>query len=413
MKIWHCVVLFLTNFQLSAAEINEWLQISGKGEAGYTTVRDQPRSLRPWWQEGTGQLGVANSGWMLGSQLASINITPDSDFSATINGQWQQIPDHSLGLTEYWLNYTPLPMSGYRLRARAGWFYPAMSLENSDVAWTSPYSSSFSAINSWIGEELRSKGVEISLSRPGNAFNSAHSFSAVAATFQGNDPIGTLISWRGFAIHSYQTNLNQEIEFSYYPSLMVPPLNLQPNWVKPFSEIDQRYGYYLGVHWQWQQQTEVRFYHYDNNADPLAFAQQQYAWHTRFSHIAWHQQLNDSWQLVAQWMHGNTSMGPKVVDMDFNVWFVLANYQHNDWQFSTRFDHWQQMDQDQTPLDDNNGRGEGLTASVQYQWTPALSVQLEWLLIDTEQQSRGQWQYWPIERKFGQSSLLFVWRFAE
>ena len=413
MKAWACLGLCLANFQLGAVEITPWLQISAKGEAGYTSVRQQPKSLRPWWQEGTGQLAAARSDWMLGPQLASIHITPDSDFSATINGQWQQIPDKALGLTEYWINYAPLPISGYRLRARAGWFYPAMSLENSDVAWSSPYSSSFSAINSWIGEELRSQGVELSLSRPGNAFNSAHNFTAVAGGFRGNDPIGTLISWRGFAIHSNQTNLNQDIDFAYYPSLEVPPLNWQPNWVKPFVEIDDRLGYYLGLHWQWQQQTELRFYFYDNNADPSAFAMEQYAWHTQFSHLAWHQQLNDRWQLVAQWMNGNTEMGPGVVNVDFNLWFLLANYQLDDWQFSARLDHWQQMDRDLTPLDDNNGNGEGLTASVQYQLTPEISVQLEWLLIDTSQQSRGQWQHWPIDRKFGQSSLLLVWRLPE
>ena len=140
---------------------------------------------------------------------------------------------------------------------------------------------------------------------------------------------------------------------------------------------------------------------------------EQYAWHTQFSHLAWHQQLNDRWQLVAQWMNGNTEMGPGVVNVDFNLWFLLANYQLDDWQFSARLDHWQQMDRDLTPLDDNNGNGEGLTASVQYQWTPEISVQLEWLLIDTSQQSRGQWQHSPIDRKFGQSSLLLVWRLPE
>lgn len=413
MKAWHCCVFSIITAPVAAVEVSDWLQLSAKGEGGYTAVKSQPNGLRPWWQEGAGQLAQANSGWMLGPQLASIKITPDSDFSATINGQWQQIPDKTLGLTEYWLNYAPLPLAGYRIRARAGWFYPAMSLENSDVAWSSPYTSSFSAINSWFGEELRSQGLELSISRPGNFFNSAHTFTAVASAFQGNDPIGTMISWRGFAIHANQTNLNQTVAFANYPSLTVPPLNLQPNWVKPFAELDHRTGYYLGLHWQWQQQTEMRWYYYDNNADPLVFTEQQYAWHTKFTHLAWQQQLHNDWQLVAQWLNGNTVMGPKVIDLDFNVWFVLVNYQQGDWQFSTRFDAWQQRDRDWVPHDDNNGKGEALTANVQYQISPALSVQLEWLLLDSQQQSRSQWQNWPVDRKFGQSSLLLVWRLPE
>ncbi len=413
MKVWACAAICLANFQTSATEINELIQVDAKGELGYTSVRAQPNSLRPWWQEGTGQLAIAKSDWMFGQQLASVNITPDSDFSATINGQFEQFADFEFGLIEYWLNYAPLPIDGYRLRARAGWFYPAMSLENTDVAWSSPYGSSFSAINSWIGEELRAQGIEISLNRPGRAFNSSHSFTAVAATYQGNDPIGTLISWRGFALHSAQTSLNQTIAFARYPSLWQPPLNWQPSWVKPFVEVDDRLGFYLGLHWQWQQQTEVRIYHYDNNADPLAFAKDQYAWHTKFSHIAWQHQFSDRWKLVSQWMQGNTEMGPSVVNVDFNLWFVLANYQLEDWQFGARYDKWRQIDRDFTAKDDNNGDGAGLTATIQYQWTPEISLQLEWLLLDTTQQSRGQWQNWPIDRKFGQSSLLLVWRLPE
>lgn len=411
MKLNHLLIFLMTPGTVVAAELTPWLQIAAKGEAGYTAVRSQPHGLRPWWQEGTGQLAPSASEWRLGPQLASLKITPDSDFSATINTQFSQIPDEEFGVIEAWLHYTPLPIDGYRLRARAGWFYPSLSLENNDTAWSSSYSSSFSAINSWFAEELRSQGLELTLQRPGNAFNANYSLSLVGAVVRGNDPIGSVISWRGFAIHSAQTNLGQQFKFANYPSLAVPPLHLQPNVVDPFIEVDDRFGYYAGVHWLWQQDTEVRAYYYDNNAEPTAFAKQQYAWHTTFAHLAWQHQFNAQWRVLGQWLSGSTEMGMETVYVDYDAWFLLANYQQDDWQFSVRYDDWQQQDNDITPLDPNDGEGHGLTLSVQYALTPHISTQLEWVLLDTTQQSRAQWPTWPITRTFGQSSVLVQWRF--
>jgi len=43
---------------------------------------------------------------------------------------------------------------------KAGAFFPTISLENDDLGWTSPYTLTPSAINSWIGDELRTIGSE-------------------------------------------------------------------------------------------------------------------------------------------------------------------------------------------------------------------------------------------------------------
>src|SRR6185437_6111030 len=49
---------------------------------------------------------------------------------------------------------------GVSWSAKAGAFFPTISLENDDLGWTSPYTLTPSAINSWIGEELRTIGSE-------------------------------------------------------------------------------------------------------------------------------------------------------------------------------------------------------------------------------------------------------------
>lgn len=55
--------------------------------------------------------------------------------------------DKPIEVTEAYLLIQPVPRSTWRLRLKAGAFFPPVSLENTDVAWTSPYNLSTSAIN--------------------------------------------------------------------------------------------------------------------------------------------------------------------------------------------------------------------------------------------------------------------------
>ena len=92
---------------------------------------------------------------------------------------------------------------------RFGAFYPSFSLENGDRGWQSPFTYSYSAINTWIGEEIRPIGAEWSLRRRLEGFRSNHELRAFAAGFYGNDPAGTLLFWRGWSLHDRQTRLER------------------------------------------------------------------------------------------------------------------------------------------------------------------------------------------------------------
>lgn len=319
-------------------------------------------------------------------------------------------PTADLGVTEAWLTYSPLPLAGYRLRARGGYFYPKLSIENTDTAWSSPYSSNFSVINSWFAEELRARGIEFTLSRPGRSFNSANSYQWVTGFFQGNDPLGSLISWRGFASHPFQTNIGETVPFADYPSIRTGPLALQPNWVQPTRELDHRTGFYTGLHWSFEQRSEVRVYYYDNNGDPLVIKHGQYAWDTQFSSIAWQQELSEQLRFVAQYLTGITEMGPQAVVVDFKSWYSLLHYDLGHSRLSIRYDYWQQQDNDLLPGDDNQGKGHGWNINLQYPIHDNLSLALEWSELDTSQASRGQWPNWPVQQTFQQLQLLLTWR---
>lgn len=400
---------FSLSANVIATELTPQITLKGKGE--FSLLLLQPSGQQPWWQGGTAQLAYEKTAVQAGPQLLALHVDSDSDFSATMHAQWHSIPTHDLGITEAWLSYQPLPVAGYRLRARAGYFYPAMSLENTDTAWSSPYSSNFSVINSWLAEELRARGIELNISRPGRFFKSESSWQLVGGLFQGNDPLGTIISWRGFASHPFQTNLGEQVRFANYPSIRQGPLAQQPPWVQPSRELDHRTGYYAGLHWSFQNNTELRVYHYDNNGDPLVLRHGQYAWDTQFQSLAVQQQLSENWRLISQYLTGSTEMGPKAVVLDYQSWFSLLHYAGDGYRLNLRFDHWQQQDLDLLPGDDNNGRGHGWNVNLQLPLTAEFMLALEWSRFNSHQANRAQWQNGAVQQQVQQLQFLLHWRF--
>ena len=182
----------------------------------------------------------------------------------------------------------------------------------------SPYNYTNSAINSWLGEEVRTFGVEASIKRPGRQFRSEHSFEGVAAVFKGNDPAGTLLSWRGFALHDRQTTFNERIDFSVPASFSHSQLTKQADYVQPFEEVDGRFGYYVGAHWDYQKRSQFRIYYYDNNGDPSAINTRtgQYAWDTRFLSAAWLYKFTKQTRIIMQLLDGKTAMGKNRIPPD-------------------------------------------------------------------------------------------------
>lgn len=386
------------------------LTVKAKGELIWSETEPVATERKNWFNAGTGQLHYTDQAISAGPQYVSIDAATDTALSARVNAQWHANPETGISVTEAWLNWAPLPLAGYRLRGRLGYFYPQMSLENTDTAWTSPYSSTFSALNSWLAEEIRPRGAEITVSRPGRFFQSNHSWSAVAAAFQGNDPAGTVLAWRGFALHNLQTGLGERVNFARYPSLRSGPLEQQNSWVEPTRELDHRSGYYAGLHWQYLQQTRVRAYYYDNRGDPLVFSHQQYAWRTRFSSIALQQVIDDNWQLVTQWLDGDTLMGPQAVVADFAAWFVLLHWQRDALSATLRYDDFHVRDKDITIGDDNNGAGKAMLLALTYRFNTRLSLTAEHLRLDSEQQNRQQQWPWPAEQRQTLTKLILTWR---
>ena len=314
----------------------------------------------------------------------------------SVNAVLDVVDDGTAGidLTEAYLAFQPVPRSPFRHSVRAGAFYPPLSLENVGPAWSSPYTRSFSAINTWVGEELRTIGAEWSVRRGLGPDARRRELRFIAATYYGNDPAGALLAWRGFALHERQSRLGDALVLPAVPQIEPGMMfEAQARATEPFVETDHSPGYYYGAEWKLGRRALVTALHYDNHADPLTLRNGHYGWTTRFDHIGAQFELPAGFGLVVQWMDGTTVMGPPippatdgyhVVDTGFDSAFALVTRTHDRHRVSLRFDDFSIVDNDGTALDDNSESGDAITLAWRYQSNSGWSVGVEWMALDLE-----------------------------
>jgi hypothetical protein len=321
-------------------------------------------------------------------------------------------------LTEAYLEWRPLTESANRYRMKFGAFYPRISLENTGPAWTSPYMISSSAINTWVGEELRAWGAEIMVSRRPQSLGGAHSFSLFGSVFYNNDTAGGLMAWKGWSVHDRQSRLGDEIPLPPVPQIQ-PGMyfDQQDPYITPSLEIDNTYGYYVGGEWLVNRRFLLRVMHYDNRTDPFGYEDGQYAWHTWFDHIGLQATLPGDVGLFAQWMEGYTvwgtiTNGAYAVDVEFESYYLMLTKAINRQRISARFDHFATGENDQVPLDDNTEDGHAWTLSYRFEVSPMVSLAAEWLAIASR---RPAWAYFglPEEKTERQLQLSVQLRFGD
>lgn len=296
---------------------------------------------------------------------------------------------NAIDFTQAFLEWRPVPRSATRYRLKAGAFYPRISLENVDAGWSSPYTLNSSAINTWVAEEIRTIGVEVSMRRRPESLGGAHVFELDVAAFVGNDPAGSLLAWKGWSVHDRQSRFGDELPLPPMPLLEPGRMfEAQDPYVAPFREIDGRAGYYVNAQWRYANRFLVRAMHYDNRADPTVLENGQYAWATKFEHIGLQTTLPGEIGLIVQWMFGSTVMGPvingaHVVDTEFDSEFILLTRAFNRNRFAIRYDHFEMTQNDQTPEENNPEKGHAWTFSYQFGLSKRASITAEWLSIKT------------------------------
>jgi hypothetical protein len=248
-----------------------------------------------------------HEGIQLGRLRAAWNQPLGEVFSAHVEASaWDEDDKNPIDLTEAYLEYRPYPRGGFRSRVRLGAFYPPMSLENRARGWETPYTITPSAISSWIGEEIRTVGLEGQIEWLGTRSGHDFDFELNAALFGWNDPAGTQIGAHGFAFHDRQTTL-----FGRVGALQNNPLFAKK---ELFHEIDGRAGFYVGGQARYLDRAVLQVLHYDNRADPKAEAPaiRDFAWETEFDAVALRLESASDWTVILQALDGYTAIDPYV-----------------------------------------------------------------------------------------------------
>ncbi|GLS26470.1 hypothetical protein [Marinibactrum halimedae] len=356
------------HFEIAAFELNGLIQAN-------IAATD---SLTNWQENGTGILRYDQDRAHL--QHTFLDVTKELPSSFTLHTVLNAYQDgnQQLGFSQAELIYKPLSADTIKWQGRAGFFYPKLSLENVDTGWLSPYTYTQSAINSWIGEEQRTAGIEVTAYSPGRVRKSPWSWQIRFATFAGNDSLGALISWRGFAMHDRQSLYGDRVELAPYPSVINREGLWHPNWIEPFREIDDRLGVYVGAHLDYYTQTKFRYYYYDNLADPNALNQQRlYAWRTRYHSFAFQHRLSKQTRLISQYMTGSTEMGDNFVFVDYDAFYLMLSHRMNQHRVSLRYDRFIVHEDDTIPEDNNESNGYGITLAWRYNFTKQWQLGLE------------------------------------
>src|SRR5256884_6024177 len=146
---------------------------------------------------------------------------------------WDDKDRSPVGVTEAYLQFRPYPRAGYRLRLKAGAFYPPISLENRAAGWESPYTLSYSAINTWLAVEVRTIGLEGQLDWLGTRTGHDFDLGLTAGAFGWNEGAGVVLASDGFMLHDRQTPV-----FGRVGQPGAAPLGA----VEPFQQFDGRAG---------------------------------------------------------------------------------------------------------------------------------------------------------------------------
>jgi hypothetical protein len=334
---------------------------------GLADFRVQYRDAQPGELEnGLGKFRAGGNGGHLSLNEAALVLQTRLgwDWSGTLSLKYANRQYIPLDLSEAFLAYRPVSTSAWHVGARLGMFFPPISLENTGTAWSSPYTLTSSAINTWVGEELKTFGGEAQVSYHTATGDRVKLF---ATGFANNDTAGALLSWRGWSLHDYEATLNDKLHLpnaigiqSHFP--------FQANLSQPFVEVDGRPGYYVGFSVERPNSYNLRALYYDNRGSPPIHKNGQYSWHTDFWSLGLKADLPWDITLISQGLSGRTRMedeinGQFAVETRFWAASVLLSKVWDAHRFSIRFDRFGTTENDYLPQDRNNENGYALTAN--------------------------------------------------
>ena len=371
-----------------------------------------------WVNGGFGKLRSGSDGELrVQPQLGNVDLVWQPQFtwslSATVVGAIQGGQRTQAGLSQAYLSFKPMrSSSGTSFSGRAGLFWPPVSLEHQGVAWHVADSITPSTINSWIGEEVRPAAVEGTIA----ASPGSHKLRATAALFAANDTSGTLLTFRGWALHDRTT-----LAFNRWP---LPPIDgpmgeMQAPFTHPLIDLShgfaKRPGYYAKLSWQPPAPIRFELFHYDNRADAEVFSDElEWGWRTKFTNLGFVADLGGGAQLKAQALTGRTRMGfamdgHRWVENRFRSAFLLATKALGAFGIAARAEAFDTRNQGSLIDDEYDETGWAAMIAGKREWAHFTGL-VELLHVSSQREDREDYGLEPRQRQTQlQAELRMHW----
>jgi len=262
------------------------------------------------------------------------------------------------------------------IQLRAGQFFLPTSRENKGDLWTSPYTISFSALNTWIGEEVRPAGADLQWR---HTFGTGHALTAAATGFRGNDTMGALLGWRGWWIGNRLSSYNEVIPLPPLASFQTFFAGQRHDGTKPFGkDLDGNTGISARMRYSIPQIANVQYLYLNNHGD-RKLHDGEYSWATKFHLLSAEINTADKHTLAAEYLRGSTGMGDEPGYVEADIWaaYILFSEKIGRTRFSGRYDRFKTTEKDFSLAENNDESGHSWTLAWLYDLTSHLRLGTE------------------------------------
>ena len=297
------------------------------------------------------------------------------------------------GVSEAFIKWKPVPTSDLHYTVRLGQMFPPVSMEHDGAGWSVSRTMTPSAINSWIGEEVLVDGLEVSAS----THVAGQGLGLTAAIFTGNDTAGTILSWRGWALHDIASDRDTRLPLPSGTTQGYAQLfgAYQDPYTEPTAETDGHVGHYLRFDWRPPAPVAFNVEYYANNGDPASIRHAQWGWDTKFWNAGLQAQLSAHDELLAQATTGSTRMGWNLgdgtwaIDTHYESAYVLLSHKLTAGaRLTGRIDYFAVKDRSMRDVDDNGDKGYSATVAYMLPLTGHLDLAVEGLEIASDHPAR-------------------------
>lgn len=355
---------------------------------GFLTARGiYVRSQRSWLDGGFGRLESGASSATDSTTTHQEEAQLGVDWMPT---QWLTVHGHAIGrrkksgLIEAYADFHK-DFGSTNLRLRAGQFFLPTSRENTDMLWSSPYTNSFSTLNTWIGEEVRPIGTELQWQR----LTSNAVVTVAGGAFRGNDTMGALLGWRGWSIGNRLSVYNEVLPLPPLFSLRDPRgfADQRSDGTKPFGpDLDGRTGFSGRVRVTLPERASLQLARIDNRGDRREY-REEYAWQTKLNSLSGQLDGQHGTTLAAEYGWGSTGMGfaPQAqVDLTYYAAYVLLSQSFGRNRLSMRVEVFGTQDRDHSFAETNTESGRAWTLAWFYNLRPSIRLGAEFANISAQ-----------------------------